>query len=309
MGADYLLFIDADDEMVVSDGFKLPELTEEAYHVEHCLIDMWFCRLDIVSSKLPWQYVGVLHEYIDCGKPVKQTLLEGLYIRERREGARSQDPKKYEKDALVFEEALKEEPDNARYWFYLGQSWKDAGDPLKSIAAYQQRVRRGGWAEEVYVAQLRIAQQLHVLASANGLSQIADESVIKAYLDAHETRPTRPEALAGLATFMREKGKHNLACMFAMQVMTMPQTTDILFVDQGARDWKAKDCFAVSAALLGQHDKAYQINEALLNSGKLPQSEVARVTANLKWSRDRRVDMQMAAQDGQIAMLQTGIKP
>lgn len=284
--ADYLLLIDADDELILPANFKLPTLTGEAYYIEHRLFDMHFKRTDIVSTKLPWRYVGVLHEYVDCGKPVVPEVIENAYILERREGARSQDPKKYEKDALVFEEALKEEPDNARYWFYLGQSWKDANCHFKALNAYRKRASMGGWEEEVYVSLLRVAQLLHTIPGT------VENDVIRAYLDAYEFRPSRPESLTGLATYMRELGKHNLACLYAMQVMTMPRTEDILFVDQGARDWKAKDCYAVSAALLGKHDSAYQLNKELLNSGKLPASEIARVTANMEWSKARRVDMQ-----------------
>ncbi len=36
--------------------------------------------------------------------------------------------KKYLKDALVLEEAVKEEPNNSRYVFYLAQSYRDYGD-------------------------------------------------------------------------------------------------------------------------------------------------------------------------------------
>ena len=58
-------------------------------------------------------------------------------------GARSADPNKFRKDAAIFDEALKREPENARYVYYLAQSWRDAGDFEKALAAYAHRASMG----------------------------------------------------------------------------------------------------------------------------------------------------------------------
>lgn len=47
--------------------------------------------------------------------------------------------KKYLRDAKVLQQGLIKEPDNSRYVFYLAQSWRDAGEPKKSLAAYDRR--------------------------------------------------------------------------------------------------------------------------------------------------------------------------
>lgn len=43
-----------------------------------------------------------------------------------------------------------------RYLFYLAQSWRDAGEPDKAIAAYIRRAAMGGWEEEVFYARYQV---------------------------------------------------------------------------------------------------------------------------------------------------------
>ncbi len=81
-----------------------------------------------LPERLPWRWVGVLHEYLTTNAPHRVETLTGAWIDRRHEGARSRDPETFRKDAAVLEEALKQEPGNARYAFYLAQSWRDAGD-------------------------------------------------------------------------------------------------------------------------------------------------------------------------------------
>ncbi len=110
--ADYLLFNDADDELLLPKGFKLPVLKADAYYFYHRLVDLGFMRMDLVATRCPWRYVGVLHECLESDMPRSSEILKGPVIQERREGARSQDPRNYERDAELLEQALLEEPEN-----------------------------------------------------------------------------------------------------------------------------------------------------------------------------------------------------
>ncbi|MEV6052281.1 glycosyltransferase [Streptomyces sp. NPDC052107] len=61
-GADYLLFTDADDMMEVAPGSSMPELTLDAYRLNIRSGRYIHRRRALVSTRLPWRYVGVLHE-------------------------------------------------------------------------------------------------------------------------------------------------------------------------------------------------------------------------------------------------------
>lgn len=282
--ADYLLFIDADDLMEVEPGFRMPELTEDAYRVALHDGPIVHWRPALVSTRLPWRYVGVLHEYIDCGGPYGLGTLTGAHILSVGGGARlvrDGQRKKYLHDAAVLEAGLAEEPDNARYVFYLAQSWRDAGEPEKALAAYDRRAGMGGFAEEVFCARLYAARL------AASLGRPAAE-VMDRYLGAHESRPERAEALGDLARLCRVEGQRwPLAHLFARAAARIPYPSDILFVEFDWYEWRALDELAVAAYWVGAYEESAQCAERLLAGDKLPPAERDRVVRNLGFARDK----------------------
>ncbi|MGW5660145.1 tetratricopeptide repeat-containing glycosyltransferase [Streptomyces sp. NPDC003758] len=282
--ADYLLFIDADDVMEVQPGFRMPKLTHDAYRVaiHHGPLVHW--RTTLVSTRLPWRYVGVLHEYLECDARFSQGTLEGVNMlivggggRLRGEGLR----KKYLRDAEILQEGLLKEPDNARYVFYLAQSWRDAGEPEKALEAYDRRVAMGGWGEEVYCAGLyaaRLAEEL----------QRPLVEVMHRYLRAHESRPSRVEALGDLARLARLNGpRWEVAYKSARRAAALPRPNDILFVEFAWYEWRVLDELAVSAFWVGQYEESKRCCERLLKGGKLPAEHRERVMKNLEFAQSK----------------------
>ncbi|HEX5958698.1 MAG TPA: glycosyltransferase, partial [Hyphomicrobiaceae bacterium] len=145
--ADYLLVFDADDVLTLPPGFAMPQLTRDAYALAMQLGTTAYWRTSLVSTRLAWRYVGVLHEYLDCGSPFNQERLAGPGIIAGIDGGRGRGldvAAKYARDARILEQALIDEPDNARYVFYLAQSYRDSGQLQKSLEAYQRRAAMGG---------------------------------------------------------------------------------------------------------------------------------------------------------------------
>ncbi|MFI8101570.1 glycosyltransferase [Streptomyces sp. NPDC086023] len=279
--ADYLLFMDADDEMRIEPGFRMPELTHDAYQlaVHHGPVIHW--RHTLVATRLPWRYVGVLHEYLDCGGPHSKDVLEGISLLIVGGGARQREGgerEKYLRDAKILEEGLAKEPYNARYAFYLAQSWRDAGEKEKSLAAYDHRVTMGGWVEETYLAQVYAARL------ATELERPAAE-VMDRYLRAYESRPTRAEAIGDLARLCRLEGRWPLAHMFARRAVAVQRPDDILFVEFAWHDWRALDELAVAAYWTGEYQECLECCERLLGEGLLPEDQRERVTANRDFAR------------------------
>ncbi|WP_416984772.1 glycosyltransferase [Streptomyces sp. T028] len=280
--ADYLLFIDADDTMEVEPGFRMPDLTHDAYRVDIRTPHFRYWRPALVSTRLPWRYVGVLHEYIDCGARFSLGTLTGAEMiimggggRLRHEGART----KYLRDAGILEKGLAEEPGNARYAFYLAQSWRDAGELEKAVEAYDRRASIGGWQEEVYCARLWAARL------AESLERPPAE-VMDRYLRAYETRPSRAEAVGELARLCRTSGpRWPLAHLFARQAASIPLPKDALLVETRWYEWQALDELAVAAYWVGEYEEAKDCCERLLESGRLPSDQRERVTRNLEAAR------------------------
>lgn len=275
--ADYTLIIDADEVLEAKAGFAWPALTLDAYQLRTELGDLGYYRTQLVRSSLPWRYEGVLHEVLACESRFTQGKLEGLVNRPRTDGARSADPEKYLKDAAVFEQALKREPRNTRYVFYLAQSYRDAGLDEASLAQYRRRATLGGWEEEVWYSMFQIACQLEKLARP-------EPEVLTAYLDAHQLRPQRAESLCELARYLRLRSKHALAYVFARQAAETAMTGDTLFVHTSTYGWRARDEWSIAAYYVGKYEEALGLTNALLDNPALPAAERARVQANREFS-------------------------
>jgi glycosyltransferase involved in cell wall biosynthesis len=268
--ADYTLIMDADDELVIPPGWQLPALDLDAYLLLLGAGGFSMYRSQILRSALPWRYEGVLHEYPTCDQKIRQGKLPGLSVRMHTDGARAADPEKYRKDARVLEEALAREPENTRYAFYLAQSYRDARLIDEAIAGYRRRAALGGAAEEVWYSLLEVAQ----LGDRRGSPE---NEVIAAYLAAFEQRPSRAESLCNLARYCRSKGRFASAYLFAAAAAEVPMPQDTLFVDGNVYQWRARDELAMAAQRTGRHEEAVRAATAILDGGKLPASERARV--------------------------------
>ena len=170
----------------IDQGFELPLLTADAYCLEILYAGHAYRRRQLIRTALPWRYVGVLHEYLTCPDTVSEVFLPGARILPHRDGARAHDPETYRNDAAVLEQGLLDEPDNARYVFYLAQSYRDAGEYQLAVKNYQSRLDMGGWEDEIWFSLYQIA----VLQQRLGYPW---ETVLQSYLSAYDYKPDRAE--------------------------------------------------------------------------------------------------------------------
>jgi len=280
--ADYLLFFDADDVLARSETFKLPLLTADAYQLWINYNGMHYTRVMLVSTRLRWHWVGVVHEYPHAAPPARTIeTLAGAEVIIRPEGARSRDPKKFHRDAELLERALIDEPENPRYVFYLAQSYRDAGETEKALRTYERRIAMSGWEEETWYARWQAARMAEFLKHPPA-------EVIERYLDAFQARPRRVEPLVDLARMERQRGNLPRAYVYAAAAMRIDRPSgDILFVDAPSYDWRRQDELAVAAYWIGHYEESKQLSAALLASGHLPASERPRIEANMNFATNK----------------------
>ena len=278
--ADYLLIMDADEVLEVPSGFRLPELSDEQYmllHRHRSSAETSWELGTLVKGSLPWRYEGVLHEHIACDEPHKRTPLPGPIVWGYFDSARNVDPKKkYANDARILEEGLKNEPDNARYVFYLAQSYRDSDQIEKAIKTYERRAAMGGWEEEVYYA-------LHQVAVLKARARHDAKSVVTAFLNAYQYRPTRAESLVELAGHYRGTHEWSLAELFARAALSIPRPPDILFVDSSVYEWRVLDELAIATYYTKKYEESATLNRRLLSEGKLPAAHRERIEQNLEF--------------------------
>jgi len=279
--ADWAWMIDADDfiQGKLEFPFNIPdELDGWALKFARGEFEWW--RTQIFRTGRGWKYKGVLHEYptIEERQP-NIGKLEGQYaIVARTLGARNKDIspiEKYTKDAEVLEEALKTEPDNIRYQFYLAQSYFDSQQWEKAEAAYAKRVQMGGWEEEQFYSAFRIGM-------VRGLQNKPWVEIQQAFLEAWELRPTRAEPLHQIARVYRIMGHPRLAFLYAKMALEIPYPQDdILFVSADVYKFAVLDEVASTAFYAGKPHMGYSACKKLLTENLLPESEVERVQNNL----------------------------
>ena len=89
---DYLLFMDADDVLEFEPDFHLPELTQELYYMSRGTEGFVYLSPQLVKGCLPWKWIGVMHEYIECGYPFTSQAIENMRYVSHFGGASSHDP-------------------------------------------------------------------------------------------------------------------------------------------------------------------------------------------------------------------------
>lgn len=276
---DYILFLDADDWFALEEGFELPSLTNDAYTVWwHFSCGFSYAKPQLIKATLPWRWEGVWHEYLALDQPFSQAPLEGITYRIGGDGASHSDPDKYLKAAQVIEEALKEDPTNTRYMFYLAESWRDAGKPLEALACYQKRVAMGGWEEEVFWSLLQIAKLKEAL-------HFPQDDVLDAYERAHRYRPHRIEPVYYAARLLNQNRRFELAYAYIKGYSYIPQPAqkDALFNEDWVTEFGLPFELSLAAYWVGHLDEFANLTLNLQTNPRLRDPWKDAVQYNLQY--------------------------
>jgi len=274
---DYLLFIDADEVLKFSDHFVCPYLDKDSYYIMTRLAGTEYVRLQLINNHLNWRWIGVLHEYVYSAAARTSEVLAGVYNFPSPDGFRSQDSLKFKKDAAVLEEALKTEPYNDRYVFYLAQSYKDAGELELALQNYKKRVEMGGWDQEVYISKYQIALLQEDL-------NMEPEQIIKGYLDCFSSRPIRAEPLFRLARYYRSQGEFLLGYLVADHALKITNPTDTLFVEKWIYEYGLLLEKSIDAYWIGNFKESLELCQQILELSDLPDNVRECVEKNLWWA-------------------------
>ena len=281
---DYGLMIDADEVLVYEPGFNAAQfkrgLTEALYDVQTRYSTVVYTRPQIFSNRLDFSYKGVLHEYLDCDGSPSRATARGFFNRPIQDSARSRNTKKFQDDAALLEAALLVETDPfmlSRYTFYLAQSYKDFGEQQRALQTYLRRAQQGYWQEEVYLSWLYAAR----LKDSLGYDA---EQVIQAFMAAHESLPTRLEALHGAIHCCRLNGQYQQAYILGSYALSLSAPKDGLFIEQWINDYGLLDEFSIVAYWAGHYRESFKACTQLLKEGKAPHQEQQRIRTNLDFA-------------------------
>ena len=286
--ADWLLFIDADEELGVSDPKFFEKLEPGvSYDLEKHHSGIRYAVPHLINIRATrWKWEGPVHNYlVNSGASKHRQLRTDVWIiYHAGEGAKSHgmtQEQKYLRDAELLEEELRQNPDNARSQFYLGQSYRHAGHFEEAYEAYRRRAEMKGWVEEAFVSRLEMGKLAVLL-------ERPEEAVLRDLMDAFEARPVRVEPLYELAQYYRRKKLYGKAYLFARAGIQLPRPNDRLFVAQEIYDWRMLDEFGVAAYWIANYSECKDACEEILlrlqHGVEVPEADLSRIRENLALS-------------------------
>jgi glycosyltransferase involved in cell wall biosynthesis len=282
--ADYIITLDADEVFEFEPDFVMPYLDKDLYNIWTRKGTTDYQRLQLVCDKFEWYYKGVCHEYLtfvekEGNKPSTQGILEKIRNIPYPDGFRSSDPNKYKRDALIFEQALLDDPNNSRYIYYLAQSYRDCKEYDNAIKYYIKRIELepNGFSEEKYYAQYQIA-----------LCKICKEEPFDNYmfdlLKAYNIRPSRLESAHTFLKICRTKNLHYLGYQTFKHILERPflETNDTSFLNMDVYRWSMLNELALLAFGAKFYNDAIKILERVKMENKYPENMKNTIEHNIK---------------------------
>lgn len=255
---DYWLFIDADEFLVIEEGFGLPSLSADVYYCPlYTDYDVFYQEM-MVASRLDWKWEGVLHEGVVSPQARIGEILQGFSVVARSEGSRSQKQNKYLSDAAILEKEVQKDPTNARNVFYLAVSYGLGGNYSDALIHYEKRAAMGGNPEEIFIALLSIGVVQEILGMD---SAIFLKSLEKAYL----FRPSRAESLFFIARYWIHQKNFFLGYLVSRFALTIPYPQDSHFVRHSIYEYELLLQWAESSYALGKIQETCEAYRQLID--------------------------------------------
>lgn len=269
--ADYILFIDADDRLVLTDNFVMPDLEKDCYCVTQSQ-EMKEIGTNANSTVLlmikdlpDFQWKGAVHEALISKEGRGYTFLPGITNEYGHDGSRSRDPKRFEKDVQMLKKAIAEEPANSRNVFYLAQTYRSNQQYLQALNYYEKRVTMTGSDDEKYYA-------LYCIGLMQKMLNLSPDLFLKSFWKAYQFRPTRAEPLFEIIGHYIKRENYFLGYLIAKYALSIPLPQD-LFVEKWIYDWGIGMQFFTCSLNFGKIDKAKEMKEKLLANSHLPMDQ------------------------------------
>jgi len=286
--ADYLMIIDADEELITPAPNYYKTLHSGCYNItrkySNVEYDLPFLIRVTNNNELGWKWNAPVHNYLTSNIPVKKTYISNdisHILSHPHQGAKSQNistKEKYLKDASLLEAELIKIPNDKRSMFYLAQSYKDAKEYEKAIQHYLKRTEMGGWIEEVFYSYL----QLGLI-----FLQVKDdvETAENYFLTAAKTNPKRYAEIAyPLVRYHRSRKNYPDAVFWgcsALPSLTFKNKEKPLFYQKDIYAWRLKDELSLALYYFEAKVFAKKLMQELLL--EVPNGQKNRIENNLKF--------------------------
>jgi len=279
--SDYLLLLDADMILEVKQFNKSLLQMYSSFSILQGNDSFYYQNLRIVKNNGEYKYNGVTHEYIDTpsNSSIYNIEKDKLFIRDVGDGGSKQN--KFERDISLLLDGIKDDPNNARYYFYLANSYHDCGRFEEAINFYKKRIELGGWNQEVWYSYYRIGLCFKSMGKI--------EEAIYYWLKGYNYYSERLENLYEIIQHYRIISQHKLAEIFykeARKILDLNKNRDsYLFLHEDVYSSKIYYEYTVIAAYLGIYDINYEVVKVLNYSRDI--IEVNNMLSNMKFYKNK----------------------
>jgi tetratricopeptide (TPR) repeat protein len=211
--SDYILLLDADMQLIITNFDKQSLPKYDAYSILQGNEHIQYPNTRIIKNNAMFTYVGVTHEYISHPSNCNNCILhsDSIFIKDIGDGGCKHN--KFERDVQLLTQGIADEPTNARYHFYLANTYFDTNMYEDAIKIYKKRIELGGWVEELFYSYFRIGI---CYKNKNDM-----QSAIYEWWNAFNVLPERLESLHLIIEYYRISGKHALAHHFVLIAMSI----------------------------------------------------------------------------------------
>jgi tetratricopeptide (TPR) repeat protein len=275
--SDYILLLDADMIIEINNFDKRLLNSAQSFNILQGNDSFYYQNLRIIRNNGLYKYMGVTHEYIDVPKTNTTINIskKDIFIRDIGDGGSKND--KFERDIRLLLDGIKEEPNNARYYFYLGNSYHDIGKYEEAIPVYKKRIEFGGWPEEVWYSYYRIGK------CYQNLNKFAD--ALYYWLEGYDYYPNRLESIYEIIRYYRLSSKHKLCMKFynlAKEILDKNESRDnYLFLHNNLYTYQIDYEYTIFAAYCGVKNIDNQVVKVLNNSND--REETNNLLSNMKF--------------------------
>lgn len=278
--SDYIILLDADMTLEITKFDKAILNTRDSHYILQGNDAFYYQNMRIVKNNGLYKYVGVTHEYIDTpsGNTTACFGKQTLFIRDIGDGGAKHD--KFERDIRLLLEGIKEEPTNARYHFYLANSYCDSGHIDEAITYYKKRIELGGWVEEVWYSYYKLG------VCFKNMNKIPE--AINYWMEGYNFYPARLEGLFEMLHYYRMNSKHVLGHLIYKEVKPIldakRERSHHLFLHNNVYTHKLYYEYTIIAAYVGIKNINDEVVEVLNNT--TDSDEVSCLLRNMKFYKD-----------------------
>lgn len=223
----WTLLLDADetfepDALFTVRAFKYRTLRHDAYYVWHHMRGGQYARPFLLWMGRDWTWEGVMHESIV--EPHTAPILEDCHVQDHFDSARNKQGD--EAKCLANAALLLEQPKTPRNIFYIAESYRGAQRWDLALTWYEKRFWESepGFDQERWYAAFMIAGCMEKLGRPFN-------DVVRAFVIACDTRPSRAETYVELSKYLYRNGYVDAARTTFDKAMRLPMTTDTLNVN------------------------------------------------------------------------------